>query len=132
MNKLEKTKTLLSKLKCLTELKNYGFVNKIRYGYPYRLWINEKDKIVVKQSYFATTKIPKRAIKTLFYKIKEQNSHQSKIKVAIQPLADISKKTITKADNFFDRNPKLIHKGFVDYHPGNIAKYRNKYVLIDW
>jgi hypothetical protein len=105
-------------------LKKFKFVRNKRGGTAL-VFINTKEKIVVKvdgTTDIGTEAVPERAIPTAFI------DAQSVIRV--QPLADVSPKAVKNAYNKLSEMPVDI-VGF-DCHEGNVGKYKNKFVVIDW
>lgn len=89
------------------------------------VFVNKKDGIVFK---LGGTQIgscpPVHAIPTV------SGDAWNYIKFRIQPLADVSKKTVDKAMHFFE-NCTYEEVGD-DLHHGNVGKYKGKFVVIDW
>ena len=91
------------------------------------VFVNEKDKVVIKLNgvFDVCEKPPKRAIETAFaYHLKND------LIIRIQPLADVSLRTKQKAMKFFEKLE--IKQTGLDLHSGNVGKYKNKFVMIDW
>jgi hypothetical protein len=92
-----------------TRVSQYGLV-----------FINKKDRVVVKESYFKDYTVPKKAIPTVF--ISDKNKA-----IVIQPLA----RTLNEKEESEFWEPEGNEWG-CDAHSKNVAFYRNRLVLIDW
>jgi len=111
-------------------LKKFKFVRNKRGGTAL-VFINTKEKIVVKvdgTTDIGTEAVPERAIPTAF--IDAQSVKPFFTTIRVQPLADVSPKAVKNAYNKLSVMPVAI-VGY-DCHEGNVGKYKNKFVVIDW
>jgi hypothetical protein len=145
----EEDKSLISKfefLKSLVQendfnlncLSKWGFASK---PYDDRIWINEKEKIVVKRNYISekarkTTKQCPLAVPTLIFLQPAKKMGSDPQSYLIQPLTQILTPTNTldeNGDNVIDKlvreNPELRE---FDIHWGNIGFYKEKLMVFDW
>lgn len=93
------------------------------------VFVNKKQKVVIKIDGIVNgdeNGFPSRAIPTAFC---WYSPHRDWF-VRIQPLADVRKKTVDKAMEVLQYLP--LDEIGEDCHNGNVGKYKNKYVVIDW
>lgn len=112
-----------------TVLPNHSKFKKLRYrrGGSAQVYINRDEKVVIKINgvFDSTDGIPTRAIPTAV-----GYDEDADMLVRVQPIADVSKKVVDRAMQFFEDMPGEEVGG--DAHEGNVGKYKNKYVVIDW
>ena len=132
---LLKKKSVQDFLKLLEHNKPYNSTKfkrmRRRWGCNAEVYINEQEQIVIKLGgTFDLSYIPTRAIPTAYFYDSDLDEDEC---IRIQPLADVSEKVRDKAYNYIE---KVI--GFdsdlvgCDCHEGNVGKYKNRYVVIDW
>ena len=120
MKKLERVAALVVKLGGnLDSLRGYGFRRVYTGSASGKIFIHDKKKVVVKQSYFLADKKPKFAVYTRSVKINGG-------KVIIQPLVRRQRARLA-----FIRLIDLGYQG-KDHKASNCGWYRGKPVLIDW
>ena len=134
MKKLQKYKKIVQKLDNLSDLGRFGFKVKYVESVCGKIYINKAKKVVIKANYLCNdrAKSPKHAIPT----VSVHNRHISQGKILIQPLADVSYRSVKRARKLFmNRLPYSVYMHLYDhfdFHDGNIAMYNRKPVIIDW
>jgi hypothetical protein len=92
------------------------------------VYINTQSKVILKfDGSIVTEFTPKRAIPTLYTQLLFEDNH---FDIRIQPVANVTQTVVRKAIKMF--NQLDTDEIGEDLHYGNVGKYRNKFVVIDW
>ncbi len=111
---------------CLEELENHGFrYRKTRNAVTDGIWINEKERVVIKQPYHERSSVPAVAAPTIIVPTEDEG-----YPIVIQVLCE-TPFTYKEAVDLVDKLERRIRLD-TDIHTGNVGRYRNQPVLFDW
>ena len=111
---------------CLEELKNHGFrYRRTRNAITHGIWINEKERVVIKQPYHVRISVPVVAAPTIIVPTKYEEHP-----IVIQVLCE-TPLTYKEAEDLVVKLERRIRLD-TDIHTGNVGRYRNQPVLFDW